>query len=262
MTFKSIQVALALFSLIPFSLSAQSEEERGLSIAKEQVARNQGWVDSVSAVEMTLDNGNGETYSREIAILSYEGDEVGDKSLITFNKPLDVKGVSLLTYSKINDPDDQWIYLPSVKRVKRISSKNKSGPFMGSEFSYEDMASFEHQEYFYRYLGEKNINNKDVYLVEQKPKDKNSGYSKRIAWVDKTEYIVLKMEFYDRKGVLLKTLTYDNYQEHLSKIWRAHTMVMENHQNGKITTLNTQNLTFNNGLEEGDFSQSSLKRTR
>ncbi|HCM05717.1 MAG TPA: outer membrane lipoprotein-sorting protein, partial [Oceanospirillales bacterium] len=130
-----------------FSLEGLSAEQQGLAIAKERKARDLGWGDSTSSVIMTLRNAQGEESIREMRMKSLEVANDGDKGLTIFDTPKDVKGTAFLNFSHIEKSDDQWLYLPALKRVKRISSRNKSGPFMGSEFAYEDLSSFEIEKY-------------------------------------------------------------------------------------------------------------------
>ena len=133
---------------------------------------------------------------------------------------------------------------------------------MGSEFAFEDLNSFEIEKYSYKYLGDETINGLDSFKVEQYPADKNSGYKRRIVWVDKAEYRIHKIDFYDRKNSLLKTLSYTDYELYLSKYWRANTMSMVNHQSGKTTELQWSNYDFKVGLDGSDFSKNALKRAR
>lgn len=133
---------------------------------------------------------------------------------------------------------------------------------MGSEFAFEDISSFEVPKYSYTYLKDELLNGQDTFVVEQDPVDKNSGYTRRVVWVDKAEYRIQKIDFYDRKNMLLKTLTYTNYQQYLNQYWRADTMSMVNHQNGKSTELQWSNYAFKVGLKESDFKKNALKRTR
>jgi hypothetical protein len=133
---------------------------------------------------------------------------------------------------------------------------------MGSGFSFEDLSSFELEKYRYNYLGDEKINSLDSFMVEQFPVDENSGYTKRIVWLDKEEYRVQKIDFYDRKDSLLKTLTYNDYKQYLSKYWRADSALMVNHQNGKSTELKWDNYAFKTGLMDTDFNRNTLKRAR
>jgi outer membrane lipoprotein-sorting protein len=252
-------MASALMVLALPSL-ANSPEQQGLAIVTEAKARDAGWQDSTANMEMILRNREGQESTREIEIKSLEQLNDGDKGLTIFNKPADVKGTAFLSFSHAVGADEQWLYLPALKRVKRIASKNKSGPFMGSEFAYEDLSSFEIPKYSYKYVGDEVVHELASFMVEQTPVDEDSGYTKRIVWLDKTEYRVQKIEFYDRKNSLLKTLNYGDYRKFLGKYWRAMTMHMENHQNGKSTDLRWDDYQFQVGLSDGDFNQNSLKR--
>ncbi|MCG7537514.1 outer membrane lipoprotein-sorting protein [Pseudoalteromonas sp. OOF1S-7] len=244
------------------SLSSFAQNEKGMQIALEQKARNSGWNSSYSEFKMVLQSKTGDKSTREMRLKTLEVDNDGDKSLIVFDRPNDVKGTVFLNHSHINDADEQWLYLPALKRTKTIASRNKSGPFVGSEFSFEDLASFEVGKYQFTYLGEDTIADRKVYKVEQVPVDKFSGYKKRIAWIDSQRYIPLKIEFFDRKGSALKTLTMTDYQLYLDKYWRSHHMLMDNHQTGKSTTLITEKFEFNIDLRVQDFANRRLHKVR
>lgn len=242
--------------------SAETAEEKGLAISTEAKHRDLGWQDSKAEMLMILRNKQGQESIREISIKNLEQQNDGDKGLTTFNQPRDVKGTAFLSFSHAVEPDDQWLYLPALKRVKRISSKNKSGPFMGSEFAYEDLSSFEVPKYSYKYLRDEPVNGLDSFVIEQYPVDENSGYTRRVVWIDKAEYRAQKIDFYDRKDSLLKTLSYSDYQQFLDKYWRPMTMTMVNHQTGKSTDLQWSDYQFRVGLTEDDFNQNALKRAR
>ena len=167
-----------------------------------------------------------------------------------------------LSFTHKSGPDDQWLYLPALKRVKRISSRNKSGPFMGSEFAYEDLSSQEVEKYTYKHLRDESFNDMDSFVIERDPADPNSGYTRQVVWIDKAEYRPQKIDYYDRKNSLLKTLTFGDYRQFLERYWRSHDMHMENHQTGKSTRLTWSDYKFKTGLTERDFDRNSLKRTR
>ncbi|WP_246075842.1 outer membrane lipoprotein-sorting protein [Aliikangiella marina] len=246
------------------NIDAQTAQEKGLAIAKEADRRDLGWQDSTADMLMVLSNKQGETSERKIRIKSKEvaGEDNGDKSLTIFDSPKDVKGTAFLSYSRIITPDDQWLYLPALKRVKRISSSNKSGPFMGSEFAFEDLSSFEVGKYSYKYLRDEEFNGESTFVIEYYPNYKHSGYKRLISWIDQKEYRVLKTEFYDRKNQLLKTLEYQDYQQYLDQYWRSHKMLMVNHQSEKTTDLIWSNYQFKVGLDDSSFNRNSLKRSR
>lgn len=258
------KLVTALLLILPTSSFAQTPEEKGLAIAVAADKRDLGWLDSAANMQMVLSNKLGESSTRDIRIKSKEtgGEDNGDMSLTVFDSPNDVKGTAFLSYSHIVSPDDQWLYLPALKRVKRISSSNKSGPFMGSEFAFEDLSSFEVGKYTYKYLGDEQVNGTATFKVEYYPTYKHSGYKKMISWMDHKEYRVIKTEFYDRKGDLLKTLDYQDYQLYLGQYWRAHKMSMVNHQNEKSTDLLWSDFQFQQGLTDDNFNKNSLKRVR
>ncbi|VAX22748.1 Outer membrane lipoprotein-sorting protein [hydrothermal vent metagenome] len=212
---------------------------------------------------MTLKNRHGQTSRRKIRIKSLEVKGDGDKSLSIFDNPRDVKGTAFLSYTHQEKDDDQWLYLPALKRVKRISSRNKSGSFVGSEFSYEDIASQEVSKYTYKWIRDDVHEERQSFVIEKYPIDtKNSGYTRQVVWIDKREYRMLKTEFYDRKNTLLKTLVSKKYRKYNNKFWRPGEMHMVNHQSGKSTTLAWTGYKFGVGLTDNSFSKTSLKRAK
>ncbi|MCP4983428.1 MAG: outer membrane lipoprotein-sorting protein, partial [Gammaproteobacteria bacterium] len=187
-----------------------------------------------------------------------EGD--GDKSLSIFDEPADVKGTAMLTYTHGLKPDDQWLYLPALKKVKRISSRNKSGPFMGSTYAFEDLGSQEVEKYTYNYLRDEPCGDWICYVIERFPAYKHSGYTRQVVWIDNRGYRIVKAEYYDRKKSLLKTLSTTDFQQYLGQHWRPGKMDMLNHQNGKSTLLEWTEYEFKTGLTDRDFRSQTLKR--
>ena len=243
---------------------AQTPEEKGRAVAEEADRQDFGWHDNASVMKMVLRNRGGQESVRELrrqALESTESDR-GDKSILVFNSPRDIQGTALLSHTRILEPDDQWLYLPALRRVKRISSGNKSGPFVGSEFAYEDLASQEVARYDYRWLRDERCGDLECAVVERYPRYENSGYTRQIVWWDKEEYRVHKIEFYDRKDTLLKTLTSHDYKEYQGEYWRPDRMVMVNHQNGKTTELLFEEWTFGAGVSDNEFTASRLRRAR
>lgn len=256
---------ILLLGLLPVAAAAQDGNEartKGLHIAQEIQNRNTGWGDSKALMQMVLFNRRGDRSERKLHLQSLEVDGDGDKSLSVFDQPRDIKGTALLSFSHAVEPDQQWLYLPALKRVKRISSANKSGPFMGSEFAFEDLSSFELEKYDYEYLRDERINELECFVVNYYPKYEHSGYTYQQVWIDKSEYRVQKIDFYDRKKSLLKTLEFSGYELFLDQYWRAMSMRMSNHQTGKITELTWHDYQFGAGLTDADFNPNSLKRAR
>ena len=197
--------------------------------------------------------------------LEVQDESVGDKSILVFQEPADIEGTALLSHAQILEQDNQWLYLPALKRVKRISSKNKSGPFVGSEFAYEDFTAQELGKYDYKFLREEpcpNAPSLTCNVTERTPKYEFSGYTKQIGWSDQTDKQQRQIEYYDRKGDLLKTLTFEGYKQYEGKYWRAHELKMVNHQTGKKTDFLFEDYKFGIGLDDNDFVKGVLKRVR
>ena len=250
------------FLLLSLSVHAETTQEKGLAIAQKIKDRDIGWGNSESEMIMTLRTRKGQEIVREMRSKSFEVDGDGDKALTIFDTPLDVKGTSFLSFSHTSGNDDQWIYLPALKRVKRIASKNKSGPFLGSEFAFEDLSSFEVEKFNFDYIGEDQLNGETMVMISMDPVDRYSGYTRATAWVDTTHYRVHKIDYYDRRDTLLKTLTISDYKLYKEKYWRADKQNMVNHKTGKSTDIVIKNLEFDVGLKESDFNENRLKRAR
>ncbi len=243
-------------------LLAETAEDKGLEIATEADNRKNGFGDFSADLLMVLRNKQGEESTRELRSKNLEVEGDGDKSLTIFDRPQDVKGTALLTFTHKTGSDDQWLYLPALKRVKRIASNNKSGPFMGSEFAYEDISSQEVEKYTYKYLRDEPLDGETMFVFERYPVDKKSGYTRQVVWMDQDEYRERKIVYYDRKNALLKTLAFSGYKKYLDKFWKAEEMNMLNHQTGKSTKLAWSNYVFGSGLKDRDFDRNSLKRAR
>jgi outer membrane lipoprotein-sorting protein len=241
---------------------AETAEEKGLAIAQEVDKRDLGFGDSSHNALFVLKNAQGEESTRDFSIKTLEVEGDGDKELGVFHKPADVKGTAVLTFSHSLEPDDQWLYLPELKRVKRISSANKSGSFVGSEFAFEDITSREVDKFKHRYLRDEVLDGNDCFVLEDIPAYENSGYTKQIIWIDKKIYQPRKIEYYDRKDSLLKTMLFSDYQEHLGRYWRANKLDMVNHQTRKSTIMTRTNYKFRTGLRDNDFSESALKNVQ
>lgn len=255
-------VLFGTLTLMALSAAAETPEEKGLAIARESDRRDEGYADVAVNMEMVLKNRHGEESRRKIRVAFLEVRDDGDKSLTVFDEPADVKGTALLTFSHKTADDDQWLYLPALARVKRIASSNKSGSFMGSEFAYEDIGSQEVEKYTYKYRRDEPCDGVPCFVIERYPVSRHSGYTRQVVWLDQAEYRPRKIDYYDRKQTLLKTLTWSGYKQYLGKYWRADEMDMLNHQSGKSTRLLWRDYRFRTGLKDADFTQESLRRAR
>ena len=260
---RTIILSLVAAALIGTAGAVFAADDRGFEIAARSDRTDLGFGDSEVELQMVLRNAAGQesTRSLRIATLEKPDEGVGDKSLVVFDTPRDIEGTALLSHAKILDPDDQWLYLPALKRVKRISSANKSGPFVGSEFAFEDFTAIELNKFEYTYVGEEPCGELGCDVVERTPRYENSGYTKQVSWVDQIDFQLRKVEFYDRRGDLLKVLELEDYRNY-DGVWRAHKLSMSNVQTNKQTDLIYGDYTFDTGLAENDFVKGRLSRLR
>ena len=247
-----------------FSIAGLSPEDAGRAIFVEADQRASGYQDLIVDLEMVLRDARGRESRRLLSISQLEVPDDGDRLLIVFDTPKPIRGTALLSYAHKFAPDDLWLYLPAVKRVKKIAGQNRSGPFLSSEFAYEDLALQEVEKYAYRLLervpggpaGEQ-------YVVERIPLDEHSGYQRQIVYLDIRELRIQRIEYYDRHGRRMKNLEVSGYLEHEGRFWKAGRMLMSNEQTGKSTELAWRNFQFANGLAaDRDFSTNALRRVR
>jgi hypothetical protein len=236
------------------SLFALSSED----IAKKSYDAMSGYKSSISKTTMILKNSNGEENIRKLEIKKLENID-GDKSLINFLYPLDIKDTKLLSYEVIGGDDKQWLYLSALKRVKRISSRNKSGSFMASEFSYEDISSQNYKNYTYDADVKKiTIDAKKYFVITRIPKDKNSGYSKQVVYIDANSFLAKFGEYYDKQNRLLKNVEFLEYIE-IDGIYRIKKINMINVQNKKSSMLTWDDDKIDQKLNKKDFTKRALK---
>lgn len=254
-------VLILCFLWVGLSFAA-TPEEKGLEIAKKMQAANNGFVGEESTMEMVLIDAYGAKTTRLMKGLVMEVDGDGDKSISIFLNPKDVKGTKMLTHTHKEGDDDQWLYLPTVRRVKRISSSNKSSSFMGSEFSYEDLGSQEIEKYNYRWLKDINLDGGKGWLLERIPKTK-SGYSKMVMKVSQKYMNPVNVEYFDRKAELLKVADFSKFTSFKAggkTMWRSNKIHMKNVQTKKESIFEWKDRKLGVKHKKRDFNKSSLKR--
>ncbi len=231
-------------------------EEKGLAIAQELAARNAGYRDLGGQVDMVLSDASGSEARRSFSlkVLEKASGTDGDKSLIVFDAPADVKGTAVLSHASPEGEDEQWLFLPSAHRTKRISAANRTGAFAGSEFSFEDLTGNDARKYGWKYVASEG----NIVTVEATPRDAASAYSKRLLHIDATEMRISSIDFFDRRGEKLKTLTYSDYKQLNEKFWRSHTWSMKNLQTSKATTIRFTTMKLGTGLSVADFAPGKL----
>lgn len=253
-------IMLTLLTGVLFSLSMFAQEKlTGRQIIENVYYRPTG-DDATSDLTMTLINSRGDERVREIQQFSKDyGKE--EKSIMFFLSPADVRNTSFMnwSYDEEGKDDDQWIYLPALKKVKRISSDSKSDYFMGSDFTYDDLGDRHPSEDTHKLLREEKINGEDCYVVESIPKEEDYMYSKTVTWVSKDKWIGLKKEFYDEDGDHLKNLTVEKYDK-IDGFWVILHSEMHNIQKDHKTIMKLKNVKLNTGIDDGMFTERMMKR--
>ncbi|MFW6389107.1 MAG: outer membrane lipoprotein-sorting protein [Marinilabiliaceae bacterium] len=244
--------------LFGMTQSLAAQEMSGREIVKEAYNRPEG-DDQESNLKMTLINSRGDTRVRDIRQFMKDMDEV-EKSIMFFKSPADVAGTSFMNWTYDDDQnDDQWIYLPTLSKVKRISSESKSDYFMGSDFTYDDLGDRKLDEDEHELQREEEINGKSCYVVESVPVDPDYMYSKTVTWIEKDTYIGVKKEFYDEEGEHLKTLTVKKYEDISGFDIITHSE-MHNVQKDHTTKMELTEVEVNTGLDEGMFTERMMMR--
>lgn len=245
-----------------------ADATKAYSLAKSIDERDLGYKSSRAQMTMTISKSSGESTVRKLRVDMLEGDS-GDSSILTFEFPADIRGTALLSKPNENG-DDQWLFMPAINRVKRISSRNKSGSFVGSEFSFEDLSDKQLDDFKYEYGGMVDC---DIEVISEgatemlksrcdmlvrHPVDKHTGYSKQVLKIDADELRILSIEYFDVRGSLLKRLVSEKFKLFDDRFWRPLKVVMYNEQSKKSTTLEYESLVFDAGLVAKDFNRSAL----
>lgn len=215
--------------------------------------------DTEGTLTMTLTNDRGAKRVRMIRQLLGKFNGV-EKKLLFFTAPADVRDTAFMNWSYA-DPaasDDQWIYLPALRRVRRISAEKKNDSFMGSDFTYEDLSARHPSLDTHRIIGTEIVDGRTVYVVESLPAD-DSAYRRTVSWIADEIWIGLRRDFYDRSENLIKTLEVEEYRE-IDGFWTIERMTMTNGDSGHSTTMELTDLRFNTGMEESLFSERTMTR--
>jgi outer membrane lipoprotein-sorting protein len=249
----------AAFALLALPALAQSAAEKGRAIADKAQSADSGWQDAKASLQMLLATKSGQSATRQLSFQSLEA-KGGDQSLITFVAPKDVQGTALLTHAKTSGADDQWIYLPALKRTTRISGTTKASPFMGSEFAYEDFVAADVNKFSYSYVRDEPCGALTCAVVERVPTYEGSGYAKQLVWIDREAWRIQKIDFTNKRGQLAKSLVASNWKLSQGRFWRAQELLMVNHLTGAKTTLKWGDFAFKTGLAAQGFNSSNLGR--
>lgn len=264
----SLSLSLSLALSLALSLSAaaaESPRDKGRRIALEAHAQDTGFGDFRVSGRMLLGTHQGQESVRGFRLSGIETDEDAQKNRLVFEWPPDIRDVALLTVNQPGGEEQQWLYLPAARRVKRISTANRTGSFAGSELSYEDFVPPDVDRFTYRWLrtapcpGLPELNCEQI---ERVPVADYSGYSRQIVWIDDQAYRIHRIDYRDRRDEPLKTLLIEGYHQYQGRHWRPDRMLVSNHQNGRTTELHWSDYRFGIGLSEDAFTVRALERIR
>lgn len=260
------QSGLWLLLLLSWVSNAADQLPDGDSIAQRINARDEG--QSVSReVKMEMTDKRGKTRIRETrGYRKYYGSE--KRTIIIYRSPKNVKGTGFLTfdYADAQQDDDQWLYLPAMRKVRRISASDRGDYFLGTDFTYEDIkleTRVSIVDYTRKTIGEDVVDEHHCLLVEVTPVNetvaKELGYSKGEVCVDDTIWIVRRSRVWDIQGNPLKTI-YNRDIKQVQGIWTVHRMLVENHKTGHQTVFTFSNVDYKTPVDDGVFSKGALKR--
>ncbi len=257
---KTMKILTILFALIlTTNIASFAQQITGLQIIEKVYNRPVG-NDMSADLKMILINSSGNERVRKIKQFSRDFGQV-EKKIMFFVSPADVKNTSFMnwSYDEEGKNDDQWIYLPALKKTKRISSDSKGDYFMGSDFTYDDLGDRKPTDDTHKLLREEKIDGENYYVVESIPKDEDYMYSKTITWIIKDKWIGLKKEFYDEDGEYLKTLTVNKYQKINGFLIITHT-TMNNVQKKHKTVMELTNIKINTNIPKSKFTERMMTR--
>lgn len=211
-----------------------------------------------STLHMRITNARGASRDREIVQYSIDAEE-GEKKIMFFENPADVRGTSFMTWSWDDGrDDDQWIYLPALKRIKRIASDGKNDSFMGSDFTYDDLGDRHPSEDTHTLIGEETVDGLPCYVVESVPVVRNPLYAKTITRIHKDSWVGIRKEYYDDSGKPVKALEIGK-REKIDGFWVVTDMTMKDLDRGSSTRITMNAVRFDIPLGKEVFSERQMR---
>jgi len=252
----AVAAMLAVLAISSSSFALSSEEV----MKKSQAAFLYQGKDFKARVMMTLVNKGGQERIRELTMLRKNYGEPGgeQKYFIYFFQPSDVKGMTFMVYKYPLKDDDRWLFVPAINMVRRIAAEDKRSSFVGSDFTYEDISGRDIEDDTHTLVKEEKLGEKDCYVIKSTPKAGDVDYSYKLSWVDKTVFLPLKEEYYDRKGELYKIFTADEITD-IKGIPTAIKRTIKNLQSGHRTEVVFVKTDYDIGIEDSLFSERFLR---
>jgi len=216
--------------------------------------------DFKARVMMRLTGASGGERVRELTMLRKNFGKTGgdQKYFIYFYQPADVKEMTFMVYKYPGKDDDRWLFVPALNMVRRIAAQDKNSSFVGSDFTYEDVSGRDIEDDTHTLVKEEKVNAADCYVIKSVPKAVGD-YLYKLSWIDKTNYLPLKEEYYDRQGGLYRVFTADEIKD-VSGIPTIVKRSMKNLASGHSTETEFKKVEYNIGIEDSLFSERFLKR--
>jgi outer membrane lipoprotein-sorting protein len=215
--------------------------------------------DGLADVKMTIVNSKGKERVREFTMLRIDNEDGGAQKYYTyFRKPNDVARLTFMVHKNPFETDNRWLYVPSVDLIKRISADDKGGSFVGSDFSYEDVSGRHWTEDNHKILEERTYNEREVYVIESVPKEKDKSFSRKLTYVDKEKKLPLREEYYNKKDVLERVFTAEKL-EVKDGIETVTIRKMENVKKNQHSIVDFSSIDYNVGVGDDIFTERYLK---
>lgn len=246
-------------TLVASELSGEQIMENNFKVAKVQ--------DSVSNATFTLINKGGQERVRKtFGTTKLETNGVDNMRMTRFNSPADVKGTSTLIVEHADQEDEIWVYLPALKKVRRLVASNKKESFMGTDFSYGDVIGYRVGDWDHKILKEEEIDHQACYLIESLPKNdlvrSANGYSKRLSWIRKDNFVMIKGETWDLAGQPYKSFQFSELElvDPVRGKWQTMRMEAQNHDTGHRSVIHLENFKSNQGIKDEFFTIRYLEK--
>jgi outer membrane lipoprotein-sorting protein len=249
---------MAILVLSALSLHAQENAESIVRASRDRIK-----ADTVSTrSKMVISAKNGSTTERVLDQYSKDGSK-GSRTRIEFKQPATVAGTRFLTMENPGGADDRWIFLPELGKVRRVAASEGGGSFMGTDFSYDDISSMSRDAGLdtHTLLREENFGGTACYVIQSVPKDSSYQYSKMISWIAKDSKMTLKIELYDKRGALVKTVEMSGIKEIQGRTTATITKITT-HAAGTSTTINMDIIKYDAPIPEGVFTTQYLETGR
>ena len=252
---KILNIIFIFLLIIPLS----GENFTGIQIM-EKVVKKTGWKDMEGEITMKI-TVRGRTRTRKIKVFSKKRTEDESDMVMKFLYPPDVEGTGFLLIEHAKGEDERYLYLPALRRIKRIAASGKGGAFMGSDFSYYDIGKPKLKDWNYKNLGIVDFNGLKCYKVKALPVnkqiEKDTGYSKIINWVDPEKWSIVHAEYYDRMGKIWKILEVKEIKN-INGVWFQMHLIMKNVQGESVSEMKFENIEINKGLSPKLFTKRYL----